>query len=73
MEMNKSLHMATYLLVVVGALNWGLMGLFDINLVSSLLGDGTMLEKIVYILVGLSAVIDVMMHMSYCKMCSSKK
>ncbi len=70
---HKPLHTVTYLLIVVGALNWGLVGLFDVNLVASLLGDGSMSEKVVYILVGLSAVVDLMMHMSYCKMCGSKK
>ncbi|MGB4966428.1 MAG: DUF378 domain-containing protein [Microgenomates group bacterium] len=70
---HKPLHTATYLLVIVGALNWGLVGLFDVNLVASLLGAGSMSEKVVYILVGLSAVIDLMMHMGYCKMCSNSK
>lgn len=73
MESNKTLHMVTYLLVVVGALNWGLVGLFNMNLVASLLGAGSMLEKVVYILVGLAAVVDLMMHMNYCKYCSSRK
>ncbi|MBI4038231.1 DUF378 domain-containing protein [Candidatus Daviesbacteria bacterium] len=40
------------LLVVVGALNWGLVGLLNLNLVSSLLGAGSTLEKVVYVLVG---------------------
>lgn len=43
-------------LVLVGALNWGLVGLFNFNLVSALLGGWPMVEKVVYILVGLSAV-----------------
>jgi len=38
---------------IIGALNWGLIGLFGINLVSSLLGDGSPLERIVYVIVGL--------------------
>lgn len=41
-------------LVVIGGLNWGLVGLLDLNIVSKLLGDGV-LTKIVYDLVGLSA------------------
>ncbi len=45
-----TLDMVVALLVVVGALNWGLVGLLDLNLVSSLLGDS--IAKIVYILVG---------------------
>lgn len=44
------------LLVVVGAINWGLVGAFDVNLVSSLLGSGTTGERIVYILVGVAGV-----------------
>lgn len=69
---NKPLHMLTYILVIVGALNWGLMGFFGFNLVSTLLGGYPMLEKLVYMLVGLSAVYDFMMHKSYCKMCGGK-
>ncbi len=41
-------------LVVIGGLNWGLVGLLDLNVVSKLLGDGV-LTKVVYDLVGLSA------------------
>lgn len=42
------------ILVLVGAINWGLVGAFDMNIVSNLLGAGSSLEKIVYILVGAS-------------------
>jgi len=42
-------------LVLVGALNWGLVGAFKFNLVEKVLGDMTMAARIVYILVGLSA------------------
>jgi len=52
-----TLDTVAMVLVVVGALNWGLVGLLDMNLVESLLGgSGSMLVKIVYILVGLSGV-----------------
>ncbi len=67
----KMLHMAAFLLVVVGALNWGLVGLFNYNLVESLLG-GLGLVKIVYILVGVSAVYIGVTHKSDCKVCSAK-
>jgi hypothetical protein len=43
-------------LVIVGGLNWGLMGLFGFNLVQQLFGAVAMLEKTVYVLVGLAAV-----------------
>ena len=51
----KMLNMLALLLVVVGGLNWGLVGLLNYNLVTSLLGDGSMLSNIVFDLVGLSA------------------
>ena len=43
-------------LTVIGGLNWGLVGLFDFNLVSLIFGQMSLLSRIVYIVVGLSAV-----------------
>lgn len=43
-------------LVIVGGLNWGLVGAFEFNLVDTLFGDMSALSRIVYVLVGLSAV-----------------
>ena len=57
---------------MVGALNWGLVGLFDYNLVHVLLG-GVGLEKIVYILVGVSAVFELATHAKNCRTCTDKK
>ncbi|HLA23255.1 MAG TPA: DUF378 domain-containing protein [Candidatus Nanoarchaeia archaeon] len=44
-----------FVLVVVGALNWGLVGLLNYNLVESLLGAWTMAVRTIYVLVGLGA------------------
>ena len=44
-------------LTIIGALNWGLIGLFRFNLVSFLLGSGTLLENLVYVLVGISGIL----------------
>lgn len=44
------------LLLVVGGINWGMIGAFNIDLVSSLFGEMTTLARLVYTLVGLSAV-----------------
>lgn len=44
------------ILAVVGGLNWGLVGLIDIDVVAAVLGVGTLLSRVVYILVGLAAV-----------------
>ena len=43
-----------YILLVIGGINWGLVGFFDFNLVESLFGAGTF-TSIIYDLVGLSA------------------
>ena len=45
-----------YVLVMVGAIAWGIVGLFNFNIVAALFGDGTILSRIVYSLVGISAV-----------------
>lgn len=63
----KMLHMAAYLLLWVGGLNWGLVGLLNLNLVESLLGVD--LAKWVYILVGLATVYIIVGHRNDCKVC----
>jgi uncharacterized membrane protein YuzA (DUF378 family) len=68
----KMIHMVAFVLVVVGALNWGLVGLLGWNLVETLFGDGTMLTNLVYILVGASAVYIGATHKKDCKICSKK-
>lgn len=43
-------------LVVVGGLNWGLVGIFNFDLVATIFGDMSVLSRVVYTLVGLAAV-----------------
>lgn len=50
----KMVEQLATLLVVVSALNWGLVGLLNMNLVNSLLGAWPTVEKVVYVLVGVS-------------------
>jgi len=54
----KFLDLLTKILVIVGGLNWGLVGLLDFDLVATLLGDMTGLARTVYTLVGISAVVQ---------------
>jgi len=68
----KLVHMVAFVLVVVGALNWGAMGLLGTNVLSGLLGAMPGLEKLVYVLVGVSGVVLLATHMQDCKMCKSK-
>lgn len=43
---------------IIGCINWGLVGLFDFNLVEYLFGDGSLLTRIVYVLVLISGLIQ---------------
>lgn len=52
----KNLQTVAFALVVLGALNWGLVGLFNVNLVTMVSGFMPGVEKVVYVLIGLSAV-----------------
>ena len=63
----KSLHMVTWILLIIGGLNWGLTA-FGYNVVDML---GPSLSMIVYVLVGLSAIFEVVNHKNTCKNCSS--
>ena len=51
---NRAIDCTALTIAIIGAINWGLIGLFRFNLVSFLLGDMTWLSRIVYGLVGLS-------------------
>jgi len=51
----KGLHMVTFILLVVGGLNWGLIGFFEYDLVATLLGDASTISRVVYALVGVAA------------------
>ena len=53
----KAINIITLVLALIGGINWGLVGLFDFNLVAVLLGgQRVLLAQITYVLVGLSAV-----------------
>lgn len=65
---NKYAHTVAFVLVMIGGLNWGLTAL-DYNVVSMILGSMPMIEQLVYILVGLSAVYMIVTHKATCGMC----
>lgn len=48
-------------ILVIGALNWGLVGLLNLNVVEMILGAGSILTKLVYIIVGLAGLYKVYM------------
>lgn len=51
----KALEWIPMLLLIIGGINWGLVGLFDVDLVAMIFGEGSSLSRVVYALVGLSA------------------
>ena len=55
MKKMNALDWVALVLVIVGGLNWGLYGAFEYDLVASIFGDLSTVSKIVYVLVGLSA------------------
>jgi uncharacterized protein len=52
----KTLNLITLLLVIIGAINWLLVGLFDANIVAAIFGTDSTLTNIIYIIVGLSGI-----------------
>ena len=66
----KAIHAIAFILLVVGGLNWLLVG-FNWNLVDAIFGVGSIISKVIYILVGLSAVYLVITHKKDCKHCVS--
>lgn len=66
----KIIHIIAFILVIIGGLNWLLVA-FGWNLVEAIFGAGTILSQIIYILVGLSAIILLFTHKKDCKACSS--
>ena len=55
----RALKIISYILVIIGALNWGLVGLFNLDLVALIFGDMSLLARIIYIAVGVSAIVSI--------------
>ena len=73
---DKILHSVSWILLIVGGLNWGLEGLGDLigsnlNVIRLVLGGWPQLESIVYVLVGLSAIYELTVHKKNCKKCEA--
>ena len=58
-----NLEKVALVLVIIGAVNWGLVGVADINLVNLIFGSVSWLERIVYVIVGLSGLFSIKMFM----------
>ena len=65
----KVVHIVTFNLLVVGGLNWGLVGVGAGDVVTRYLGDS--IASVVFILVGLGAVVELFTHKKTCKECTA--
>lgn len=62
--------MIAFILLIIGGLNWLLVGAFNLDLVMTIFGQGT-LAKLIYVLVGLSAIYELITHKNTCTMCKT--
>ncbi len=73
--MKGLLHTISFILVIIGGINWGLVGLGDFmgsdwNVVHMILGSWPSIEWLVYLLVGIGALVLLFTHKRDCKMCN---
>lgn len=57
----RGISIAALVLMVIGAINWGLVGLFGFNLVGALFGTASVLTAIIYVIVGLAGIYGIFM------------
>ena len=68
----KSLHLLTFLLLVVGGLNWLLVGVWGWDISQWFGGMGSTVARVIYVLVGLSAVVELVSHKKSCRACKGE-
>ncbi|MCI0533369.1 DUF378 domain-containing protein [bacterium] len=66
----KTLHMISFILLLIGGLNWLLLGLFNWEVGALFGGQSAIISKIIYILVGLAAIFEIATHKGTCKCCT---
>ncbi len=66
----KTLHIVAFILLIIGGLNWLLVGLVGWDISAYLGGMDSTLARIIYLLVGVAAVFEIVSHKSRCKECS---
>ena len=55
----ETLQKVCLVFTIIGAIVWGLIGLFDFNLVAYIFGEGSMLSRIIYTIVGITGLINI--------------
>ena len=55
----QTLQKVALVITIIGAINWGLIGIFDFNLVEAIFGTASALSRIIYTLVGITGLINI--------------
>ena len=55
----QTLQKVALVITIIGAINWGFVGIFDLNLVDAIFGAGSALSRLIYTLVGLTGLINI--------------
>lgn len=69
---NKKIHMAAFLLLVIGGLNWLLLGVFQWEIGALFGGSEAIISRLIYVLIGLAAVYEIATHKGNCRSCETK-
>ena len=67
----RGLHKLTFLLLVIGGLNWLLVGVFSWDIGRIFGGQGAIISRLIYFLVGISAIYEIAIHKKVCRFCGS--
>lgn len=56
----KVLDVIVTVLLIIGALNWGLIGFFDLNLVTAIFGEASTVTRVIYAVVGIASLVEIL-------------
>lgn len=65
------LHTLTFLLLIIGGLNWLLVGVFGWDVGNLFGGQSAIVSRVIYVLVGLSAIYEIVCHKKMCRNCDT--
>lgn len=63
----ETLQKIALIFTIIGAINWGLIGLFDVNLVSTIFSEGSFLTRLIYIIVGICGLFNIVILFKHLK------
>lgn len=71
--MPKKIHTIMHIFLWIGGINWGMIGIFNTNVVASVLSDWPYLINTTYALIGISTIFIIANHKNCCNICRDKK